>query len=297
MFHDYEIDSPDSDRAALYMRMSTEDQEFSPEVQRQQLYEHAESENTNIVKEYLDSGVSGLTAKGRDQFNQLMEDVQNNPDFNTLYILDMSRMGRFQDNDEFGHYLRICNKNGVKVKFLMGNSVNEQGLLGDFARIMEGYSAANESKVKSEKVWYGQKNLILKGFRQGGIAGYGIQRVLIDNKGIEKQKLYSGDRKSLVTDRVVLKKGDPNEVSTVEKIYNMFLSENMTYKCISEKLNESQTPFTNGENWSSAKVKTILTNRKYVGDNIFNRSSNKLKTGHIKNPQLDWIINEDCLLK
>ena len=43
--------------------------------------------------------------------------------------------------------------------------------------------AAEYSRELSAKVFRGQCNLIKHGFRQGGVAGYGLRRMLIDQKG------------------------------------------------------------------------------------------------------------------
>jgi len=39
-------------------------------------------------------------------------------------------------------------------------------------------------------------------------------------------------------------------------------------------------------------VRTVLTNEKYIGNNVFNRSSFKLKKTHVDNPPDMWIRKE-----
>ena len=41
--------------------------------------------------------------------------------------------------------------------------------------------------------------------------------------------------------------------------------------------------------WSPAVVRQILTNEKYIGNNIWNRNSFKLKQRHVRNEPSDWV--------
>jgi hypothetical protein len=52
--------------------------------------------------------------------------------------------------------------------------------------------AGEYSRELSAKVFAGQCRLIELGFRQGGPAGYGLRRVLIDQHGIMKSELQRG---------------------------------------------------------------------------------------------------------
>src|ERR1035437_3417069 len=61
-------------RAALYVRMSTEHQQYSPQNQADVIRQYAADHNMDIVREYSDHGRSGLNIAGRDGLNQLMSD-------------------------------------------------------------------------------------------------------------------------------------------------------------------------------------------------------------------------------
>ena len=52
-------------RAALYVRMSTEHQQYSTSNQRDVIIAYAISRGMDIVKEYSDGGKSGLNIEGR----------------------------------------------------------------------------------------------------------------------------------------------------------------------------------------------------------------------------------------
>lgn len=91
-------------RAAQYVRMSTEHQQYSPENQLEVVRQYAASHNMEIVQEYSDHGRSGLNIAGREGLNNLMLDVERKQtDFSALLVYDVSRWGRFQDVDESGY--------------------------------------------------------------------------------------------------------------------------------------------------------------------------------------------------
>ena len=57
--------------------------------------------------------------------------------------------------------------------------------------------AGEYSREVSTKVFKGQCRLIELGYRQGGPAGFGLRRMLINQSGESKGALSRGDRKSL----------------------------------------------------------------------------------------------------
>ncbi len=65
---------PPRPRAVAYYRHSAQDrQENSILLQQEQVQQFADENGVEIIKEFFDRGKSGLTAKGRDGFNDMME--------------------------------------------------------------------------------------------------------------------------------------------------------------------------------------------------------------------------------
>ncbi|WP_253959064.1 recombinase family protein, partial [Paraburkholderia fungorum] len=64
-------------RAAQYIRMSTDHQEYSPLFQREAIACYAAAHNIRIVRDYEDAGISGLTLRDRPALIQLLLDVEN----------------------------------------------------------------------------------------------------------------------------------------------------------------------------------------------------------------------------
>ena len=62
--------------AAMYIRMSTEHQKYSPENQAAAIREYAEHNDYEIIKTYTDGGKSGLNIAGRAALQQMLKDLR-----------------------------------------------------------------------------------------------------------------------------------------------------------------------------------------------------------------------------
>jgi DNA invertase Pin-like site-specific DNA recombinase len=83
-------------RAAQYVRMSTEHQQYSTHNQADKIREYADKRGIEIVKTYADDGKSGLSIGGRASLQKLISDVELGvADFNVILVYDVSRWGRF----------------------------------------------------------------------------------------------------------------------------------------------------------------------------------------------------------
>ena len=76
--------------AAMYIRMSTEHQKYSPENQAAAIREYAERNNYEIIKTYTDGGKSGLNIAGRAALRQMLKDVQSHQaEYKAILVLDV----------------------------------------------------------------------------------------------------------------------------------------------------------------------------------------------------------------
>jgi hypothetical protein len=114
-------------RAAQYLRMSTDYQQYSLENQAAGIASFAAANNLKIVRTYLDEGRSGLKFGSRYGLQDLIDDIQvGQSDFEVVLVFDVSRWGRFQDVDESAHYEFLCRQAGVRVLYCaepLGNSL------------------------------------------------------------------------------------------------------------------------------------------------------------------------------
>jgi DNA invertase Pin-like site-specific DNA recombinase len=282
--------NPTSAKAAVYVRMSTEHQQYSTSNQLDVIKEYAARHSFEIVKQYSDEGKSGLNIQGRDSLAQMIADVQSgNARFEHIIVYDISRWGRFQDADESAYYEYICKRAGVTVHYCAEQFQNDGSPTSTIIKSVKRAMAGEYSRELSTKVFQGACRLIQLGFKQGGPAGYGLRRMLIDQTGAHKSTLQRGEQKSIQTDRVILVPGPDAEVAVVREIYEMFLSQNKTESQIAVALNSRGLKTDLDRAWTRGSVHEVLTNEKYIGNNVYHRTSFKLKKKHIENPPDKWI--------
>ncbi|APL46197.1 recombinase family protein [Escherichia coli] len=278
-------------RVAQYLRMSTDHQQYSLHNQSEYIKDYAEKNNMEIAYTYDDAGKSGVSIIGRHSLQQLLSDVeQKKIDIQAVLFYDVSRFGRFQNSDEAAYYSFLFERNGVDLIYCSEPIPTKDFPLESSVILnIKRSSAAYHSRNLSEKVFIGQVNLIKLGYHQGGMAGYGLRRLLVDENDIAKEILGFRKRKSIQTDRVILIPGPKNEIKIVNSIYDLFIDDNMPEFIIAERLNEQNIPAENGTLWTRAKIHQILTNEKYIGNNIYNKTSSKLKSRLVKNPKNEWV--------
>lgn len=280
-------------RAAQYVRMSTDHQKYSTENQAEAIQAYAERHGLEIVRTYADEGRSGLNIEGRDSLRRLIDDIEaGRADYSVLLVYDVSRWGRFQDADESAYYEYLCRKGGVRVVYCAEPFENDGTPVATIVKSVKRAMAGEYSRELSAKVFAGQCRLIELGFRQGGPAGIGLRRLLVGERGEAKGELTWGEHKSLQTDRVVLVPGPEEEQALVRRIYRLFVTTGMTEAAIAGQLNGEGLATDRGRPWTRATVHEVLTNEKYIGNNVFNRISYKLKQRRIRNPPEKWIRAE-----
>jgi DNA invertase Pin-like site-specific DNA recombinase len=270
--------------------MSTEHQKYSTENQAEAIRQYAARRGIEIVRTYADEGKSGLRLDGRDALKQLIADVQNGTaDFTTILVYDVSRWGRFQDADESAYYEYICKRAGINVQYCAEQFENDGSPVSTIVKGVKRAMAGEYSRELSVKVFAGQCRLIELGYRQGGPPGYGLRRRLIDQSGDIKGVLARGEQKSIQTDRVVLVPGPPEEIDTVRWIYRTFVEDRKQESEIAATLNERGLLTDLGRAWTRGTIHQILINEKYIGNNVWNRASFKLKRKRVHNSPEMWI--------
>src|SRR5882724_6235968 len=273
--------------------MSTDLQQYSTENQLDKIKRYADQRGFEIVRVFQDAGRSGLTLNDRDGLQDLMRVVQSGAaDFQAILVYDVSRWGRFQDADEGAYHEHLCSRAGIRVHYC-GEQFDNDGSIGSILlKNVKRVMAGEYSRELSVKVFAGQCRLIEHGFRQGGPAGYGLRRLLIDESRNPKGELGRGDRKSLQTDRVVLTPGPSEEIDHVRRIYLMFVEQGKSERDIATLLNQQGILSDFDRPWTRASIHQILTNEKYIGNNVFNRVSYKLKQHRVVNRPETWVRAE-----
>lgn len=273
--------------------MSTEHQQYSTHNQSDVIREYASQRRMELVRTYSDEGKSGLNIQGRDSLAHLIDDVQGGrADFDCILVYDVSRWGRFQDADESAYYEYICRRAGIAVHYCAEQFENDGSPVSTIVKGVKRAMAGEYSRELSSKVFQGACRLIQMGYKQGGAAGYGLRRMLIDQAGQHKGTLKIGEHKSLQTDRVILVRGPEEEVANVQWMYDAFVRQGVPEIEIANALNAKGVRTDFDREWTRGTVHQVLTNEKYIGNNVYHRTSFKLKKKHVSNPPDRWIRAE-----
>ena len=262
-------------RAAEYVRMSTEGQQYSIPRQQAAIREYAEKHGYAIVRSYLDPGRSGVGIKGRHGLLQLLEDVQHGtPDFGAILVYDVSRWGRFQDIDESAYYEFLCRHAGFQVEYCVELFRNDGSLWSAILKNLKRVAAAEYSRDQSMYVRRSKAMTAARGEFPGGTTMYGMQRVLL-RKGEEARVLNKGEHRAIKSDPVVLTPGPPHEVRTVRRVFRLFVEKQKTRTEIATLLNKTGVTTRRGLPWDIQSISYMLRNEAYAGTQCYNRHSRR----------------------
>jgi DNA invertase Pin-like site-specific DNA recombinase len=278
-------------RGVAYYRHSARDrQENSVAIQQELVQKWAKDNGVEIIHEFSDRGKSGLTAEGRDEFNNMMDNwVKQRKDFDFVLCLDVSRWGRFQDIDLSATYSAECKKHGKQVIYTtLGMPRPDDPLYPVYVQF-ERFRAAQYSKELSAKVFHGCVKIAQQGYWAGGKAPYGFDRMLLDEARHRLHVLTHGQKKSIQNQRVTLTLGPEEQVATVRRIYGEFIEGGITMQEIADRLNDDGLRSAMGGPWNVEKIRRILTNVMYAGTLVYNKTTSKLKTPTRRNPMEQWV--------
>lgn len=275
-------------QVAEYVRMSTDDQEYSPANQRAAIRHYARDHGMRVVRSYEDAGKSGLVLERREALQRLLADVQSgSAPYRAVLVLDVSRWGRFQNADEAAFYEYLCLRHGVRVIYVAEPFSDEGTPVSALVKSLKRSMAAEYSRELSTKVFAGQRRLLRLGFHMGGNPGYGLRRVLVDGQGCSKGVLERGQRKSISTDRIVLSLGPPEEVKVVRWMFRQSAA-GRTNQQIVKRLNARHIPSGHPRGWTLTRVREMLDDERYIGTLIYARYSRAI--GRQEGPSPDRVL-------
>ena len=281
-----EISNPMDYHAALYIRLSKEDESEGPSqsVQNQEslLREFVQQHRLSVYDTYIDDGWSG-TNFDRPAFQRMIADIEAKK-VNMVITKDLSRLGR--DYILTGHYMeRYFPEHRVRyISLLDGIDTGVDSTANDitpFRAIMNDMYAKDISKkIKSVK-----RDKQRKGQFIGGKPVYGY-------------KMHPTEKNKIVIDEAV--------APIVRRIFAMALS-GMSCRNIATLLNQEgvPTPATYANLpvvrpgpytglWSSERISDMLQNETYIGNMVQGRSvkiSYKSKKCLKQNPA-NWVVVE-----
>ena len=275
-------------RAAQYLRMSTEHQQYSIANQSAAIALFAAAHNIGIVRSFVDEGKSGTSIKGRNGLQELLRVVESGTaEFKQVLVYDVSRWGRFLDSDEAAHYEFLCKRAGITVHYCAEQFENDNSATSNLLKALKRTMAGEYSRELSVKISAGQRRLVAMGYWQGGYGPFGMQRLLVAHDGRPKQILKFGEWKSIETDRIVLTPGPINAVKTIQLAFDLFTKKGTNRRRIAEILN-GQGRFRGKKPWTITMLRCLFSNPTYKGAYAYGKHHDKYKTV----PRERWLICE-----
>lgn len=236
-------------RVLAYCRVSTkqEEQLNSYETQKNYYTERINAEpNWTLVGIFADKGITGTSVKNRDEFNKMIKLCKRGK----VDMIITKSISRFARNTlDCLKYTRMLKAIGVDVFF------EEQGIHStqpgaEFYITIYGSIAQSESENISANVKFGKA----QSAREGNVTFH--------------YKNFLGYRKGEDGKPEIV----PEEAETIRLIYESFLAGD-SIGGIKAKLEERGILSPSGKpTWSHSTIVSILTNEKYTGDAIINKT-------------------------
>lgn len=236
-------------RVAAYCRVSTDDEEQLTSYRNQiEHYTHKIKQNADwkLVGIFADEGITGVMAKKRDEFLKLI-DLCRDGKVDVIITKSISRFSRnVADTIKYVRELKALN---VAVIFEKEN-IDTSKMTSEMILDMYGVFAQAESESISDNVRMGKRF----GYKSGKVPmQYG--QILGYRRGKDNEP------------EVV-----PEEAKIIELIYYKFL-EGWSLPKLSKYLEENGYKTAKGSTaWSKATIRGILTNEKYKGDVLMQKS-------------------------
>ncbi len=238
--YQYNAVSPQLRKVAVYARVSTEHEAQLSALENQKdwykpfLAQHPE---WDIVRMYVDEGITGTSAQKRPQFLRMIEDA-NDGEFDLILTREVSRFAR--NTVDTLQYTRDLKAKGVEVFFINDNIKTFDGD-GELRLTIMATLAQDESRKTSIRVKSGQQTSMNNGvfYGNGNILGY-------DRIGKE----------------MVI---NPEQAKTVRMIYDWYL-DGVGIRAIKFRLEQAgRLTATGKSNWHESNISKVLQNSFYCG--------------------------------
>lgn len=273
--------------AAIYARASTNKQGDTIEHQVDMIKEFAKRTNIDCVFDdhfiYVDEGESGFktTLLQRPSMRKLISDIDNGL-VNIVFFKGVSRFAR-DSGESITTAKRLSNK-GVRVISLEENydSFRDEPTMFQIFAVM----AENESRKTSIRVSLGNKQKSRNGLWSGTICPIGYSKVKdLPNEELQKTLYSNGNHKHSLY---------PNEYAhIVQKIFNMYVKENIGRKKIVSWLNDNGYKTNNGKLFQEKNIIDILQNECYIGNIVYGKTRYNYVEDEEKEKKIQQVVYID----
>ncbi len=232
-------------KAAAYCRVSTdsEDQENSFLAQVKYYSDFIESrEDMILVDIYADEGITGTAMSKRDEFKRLLKDASLGR-IDRVFCKSVSRFAR--NSLECLESIRALKDYGATVIFENDN-IDTKTMNSEMVLYVKSAFAQSEALAGSARVSSAYRMKMENGTFTTYCAPFGY-------------RLVNGELEIV-----------PEEAEVVRRIFDMYLS-GIGINRISAQLNREAIE-NEGRQWNNPAIRYILTNEKYIGDSITQKS-------------------------
>lgn len=267
-------------RTAAYARVSTdmEEQHTSYEAQVRYYTDYIKNrEDWEFAGMYTDEGITGTSTKHRNGFKQMVQDAIDGK----IDLIITKSVSRFARNTvDSLTTIRQLKEHGVECYFEKENIWTFDGK-GELLLTIMSSIAQEEARSISENCTWGQR----RRFAQGKVA-VPFKSFLGYDRGEDGNLVINEE-----------------QAKTVRRIYGMFLRGQSTY-AIARILTGENVPTPAGKStWYASTVNSILTNEKYKGDALLQKTyttdfltkKKKINKGEV--PQYYVKNNHEAIIK
>ena len=232
-------------RVAAYCRVSTDSEDQASSFINQISYYTdfiRSSDKMGLVDIYADEGITGTSINKRDEFKRMMRDCELGK-IDRIYVKSIQRFAR--NSLECLEAVRKLKSYGVSVYF-ENDRINTSNMNSEMFLYIKSAFAQNEATSHSKRMAASYRMKMESGSFITCSAPYGYS--LIEN-GLEIE---------------------PYEADVVKRIFGMYLS-GKGFNMIASILNKEGIQ-TKGKRWTNATVIYVLTNEKYIGDSMLQKT-------------------------
>ena len=234
---------------AAYCRVSTDDEEQLTSYAAQQNY-YTDKIMTNrdwtMAGIFADEGITGTSARKRPEFLKMIRMCKQKK-IDVVLTKSISRFAR--NTVDCLHYIRALRELGIAVIFEKEN-INTLEADSEILITMLGAFAQAESESISANVRWGKRQAMREG-----------------KAIIQYDRLYAYRKGEDGNPEII-----PEQAEVVRSIYDQYLA-GASFRMIQERLETAQIPNAAGEvKWTLSAIRGILTNEKYCGDVLLQKT-------------------------
>lgn len=263
-------------KAVQYLRMSTDHQDLSPDMQDAAIASYAQRNGIQIVDTYLDAGKSGLTLQKRSAMKKLLHDVTSPTcSFSLVLVYDISRWGRFQDTDASAYYEYHCRMHGVDVCYVQEPFANTDSPMHTLLKSIKRTMAAEFSRELAMKTVAAQTAAIRKGFQIGTMPPIGFGRIAVSKSDGSERPLGPTEHKAANREHVRWVLGPEGEVETVRMIFDLYANTEISVVDLAKTLQARGLTASNGRPITKWMLYAFLRSEAVIGNFLWGRAASK----------------------